>query len=38
MGEQVFVGSKKLYRFKDKNKNLAINPPSKTLHISNLLK
>ena len=34
-GEILFVGSMKTFRFK-KNKNISINPPSETLHVSNL--
>ena len=36
-GEEIFVGSQKTNRFKQNNK-LSINPPSSTLHLSNLLK
>jgi len=36
-GEEIFIGSQKTNRFK-KNKNISINPPSSTLHLSNLLK
>lgn len=34
-GEEILVPNPKTYRFK-KNKNISINPPSATLHISNL--
>jgi len=33
--EEVYIGNPKTFRFK-KNKNISINPPSATLHISNL--
>jgi len=33
--EEVLIGNPKTFRFK-KNKNISINPPSATLHISNL--
>ncbi len=35
--EEILVGSTKNFRFK-KSKNISINPPSATLHISNLVK
>ena len=35
--EEVFIGNPKTFRFK-KNKNISINPPSSTLHLSNLVK
>mmetsp|Transcript_918 Transcript_918/g.823 ORF Transcript_918/g.823 Transcript_918/m.823 type:complete len:138 (-) Transcript_918:223-636(-) len=35
--EEVFIGTPKSHRFK-KNKNVTVNPPSVTLHISNLVK
>jgi len=35
--DDIFIGSLKTFRFK-KNKNISINPPSSTLHISNLVK
>ena len=37
ISEDIFIGSIKTFRFK-KNKNISINPPSSTLHISNLVK
>lgn len=35
-GEEVLIGNPKTFRFK-KNKNISINPPSATLHLSNLV-
>jgi len=35
--EDVYIGNPKNFRFK-KNKNISINPPSSTLHISNLMR
>jgi len=35
--EETFIGNPKNFRFK-KNKNISINPPSSTMHISNLVK
>jgi len=35
--EDVFIGNPRNYRFK-KTKNISINPPSSTLHISNLMR
>jgi len=37
VSEDIFIGNIKNFRFK-KNKNISINPPSSTLHISNLVK
>jgi hypothetical protein len=35
--DEVLIGAPKTFRFK-KNKSISINPPSATLHISNLVK
>jgi len=35
--DDILIGNPKNYRFK-KNKNISINPPSNTLHISNLMR
>lgn len=35
--EEIFLGTPKTFRFK-KTKNISMNPPSSTLHISNLIK
>jgi RNA recognition motif-containing protein len=35
MSEDVFIGGEETFRFK-KNKHLSVNPPSQTLHVSNL--
>ena len=35
--DEVLIGMPKTFRFK-KNKSISINPPSATLHISNLVK
>ena len=35
--EDIFIGNMKTFRFK-KNKNISINSPSSTLHISNLVR